>query len=161
MFIWYLFLERTKSEYDCSCDGWILQESYEVAQQKSSIASANLLLTIDDDLGYTAYNGETYNVEVQGLLGCASPRRMYASWDLNQLRAGTLSHAGKYELAYFYEATFMPYSAVSFASPKTDTKTVWDVTQRPGQWTHYSDVIMSAMASQITSLTIVHSAIYI
>ena len=30
----------------------------------------------------------------------------------------------------------------------------------PPRWDHYSDVIMSAMASQITSLAIVHSTVY-
>ena len=36
--------------------------------------------------------------------------------------------------------------------------TIWYITHK--KWTHYNDVIMSAMASQITSLTVVYSTVY-
>ena len=58
---------------------------------------------------------------------------MYAGWDQNELQAGTLSNVGKYKLTVYDEDEFGTFEAVSFASPDTDTKTVWDITQMPGE----------------------------
>ena len=66
---------------------------------------------------------------------------------------------GSYTLPY-YLPRYISINLRSFVASRRHV--LWLVTHSfyPYHWGHYNDIMISAMASQITSLTIVHSIVY-
>ena len=73
------------------------------------------------------------------------------------------SRVGAFPSSCVYWKVFMLYNKLSLNSVCTYQQSVTHVAISPYQlisYEHYNDVIMSAMASQITSFTIVYSTVY-